>query len=113
MGTSPKSLDRHNQSISSSEEVHWSKKTEDLWRGWTPMSCKGQVQQTKAWLKNKSILSEDQKKKLDQGKDNSPVQAPVTMLSARPQQRELFPKRLINQLKDQLILASCRSHSTM
>ncbi|MBW0550435.1 hypothetical protein O181_090150, partial [Austropuccinia psidii MF-1] len=36
----------------------------------------------------------------------------VTMLSARPQQRELLPKRLLNRLKDRLILASCRSHST-
>ncbi|MBW0571139.1 hypothetical protein O181_110854 [Austropuccinia psidii MF-1] len=37
----------------------------------------------------------------------------VTMLSARPQQRELLPKRPLNWLKDRLILASCRSHSTM
>ncbi|MBW0551156.1 hypothetical protein O181_090871 [Austropuccinia psidii MF-1] len=37
----------------------------------------------------------------------------VTMLSARPQQRELLPKRLLNLLKDRFILASCRSHSTM
>ncbi|MBW0525569.1 hypothetical protein O181_065284 [Austropuccinia psidii MF-1] len=51
-------------------------KTEELLRGWTPMSCKGQVQQIKAWLKNQSMLSEDQKKKLAQGKDNTPVEAP-------------------------------------
>ncbi|MBW0578654.1 hypothetical protein O181_118369 [Austropuccinia psidii MF-1] len=38
------------------------------------MSCKGPVQQIKAWLKNQSMLSEDQKK-LAQGKDNSPVEA--------------------------------------
>ncbi|MBW0472605.1 hypothetical protein O181_012320 [Austropuccinia psidii MF-1] len=37
----------------------------------------------------------------------------VTMLSARPQQRELLSKRLLNRFKYQLILASCRSHSTM
>ncbi|MBW0500254.1 hypothetical protein O181_039969 [Austropuccinia psidii MF-1] len=37
----------------------------------------------------------------------------VTMLSSRPQERELFPKRLLNQLKDRLILEICRSHSTM
>ncbi|MBW0587449.1 hypothetical protein O181_127164 [Austropuccinia psidii MF-1] len=37
----------------------------------------------------------------------------VIMLSARPQQREFLPKRLLNRLKDRLILASCRSHSTM
>ncbi|MBW0533647.1 hypothetical protein O181_073362 [Austropuccinia psidii MF-1] len=50
-------------------------KTEELLRGWTSISCKGQVQQIKAWLKNQRILSEDQKKKLAQGKDNSPVEA--------------------------------------
>ncbi|MBW0548834.1 hypothetical protein O181_088549 [Austropuccinia psidii MF-1] len=51
-------------------------KKEEILRGWTPMSCKGQVQQIKAWLENQSILSEDQTKKLAQGKDNSPVEAP-------------------------------------
>ncbi|MBW0506775.1 hypothetical protein O181_046490 [Austropuccinia psidii MF-1] len=48
-------------------------KTEDLLRGWTLMSCKGQVRQIKAWLKSQSILSEDQRKKLAQGNENSPV----------------------------------------
>ncbi|MBW0519928.1 hypothetical protein O181_059643 [Austropuccinia psidii MF-1] len=56
-------------------------KTEELLRGWTPMSCKGQVQQIKAWLKNKSMLSEDQRKKLAKGKDNSPVEAPQASTS--------------------------------
>ncbi|MBW0537645.1 hypothetical protein O181_077360 [Austropuccinia psidii MF-1] len=56
-------------------------KTEELLRGWTPMSCKGQVKQLKAWLKNQSMLSEDQKKKLAQGKDNSPVEAPQASTS--------------------------------
>ncbi|MBW0517437.1 hypothetical protein O181_057152 [Austropuccinia psidii MF-1] len=59
-----KSLDRHHELISSSEEVHGAKNTEELLKGWTPMSCKGQVQQIKAWLKNQSMLSDDQKKKL-------------------------------------------------
>ncbi|MBW0524205.1 hypothetical protein O181_063920 [Austropuccinia psidii MF-1] len=48
-----------------------------------------------------------------QMKDSEARYGAVTMLSARPQQRELLPKRLLNQLKDQLILAGCRSHSTM
>ncbi|MBW0552971.1 hypothetical protein O181_092686 [Austropuccinia psidii MF-1] len=62
-------------------------KTEDLLKGWTPMSCKGQVQQIKAWLKNQSMFSEDQKKKLAQGKDNSPVEAPQAFRSKTlPQQ---------------------------
>ncbi|MBW0593536.1 hypothetical protein O181_133251 [Austropuccinia psidii MF-1] len=76
VGTSPKSLDRHHELLSSSEEVMGPEKTEDLLMGWTPMSVKGQVQQIKAWLKNQSMLSEDQKKKLAQGKENSPVEAP-------------------------------------
>ncbi|MBW0524059.1 hypothetical protein O181_063774 [Austropuccinia psidii MF-1] len=66
-------------------------KTEDLLKGWTPMSCKGQVQQTKAWLKNQSILSEDQKKKLAQGKENSPVEAPQASTSKNLPQK--VPKR--------------------
>ncbi|MBW0509664.1 hypothetical protein O181_049379 [Austropuccinia psidii MF-1] len=57
-------------------------KTEELLRGWTPMSFKGQVQQIKAWLKNQSMLSEDQKK-LAQGKDNRPVEAPQASTSGK------------------------------
>ncbi|MBW0583522.1 hypothetical protein O181_123237 [Austropuccinia psidii MF-1] len=60
-----------------------SEKTEDLLRGWTPVSFKGKVQQIKAWLKNQSILTEDRKKKLAQGKDNSPVEAPQASTSAK------------------------------
>ncbi|MBW0580143.1 hypothetical protein O181_119858, partial [Austropuccinia psidii MF-1] len=62
-------------------------KTEDLLKGWTPMSCKGQVQQIKAWLKNQSMLSEDEKKKLAQGKENSPVEAPQASTSKNPPQQ--------------------------
>ncbi|MBW0462027.1 hypothetical protein O181_001742 [Austropuccinia psidii MF-1] len=56
---------------------------EDLLKGWKPMSCKGQVQQIKALLKNQSMLSEDQKNKLVKGKDNSPVEAPQASTSAK------------------------------
>ncbi|MBW0581595.1 hypothetical protein O181_121310 [Austropuccinia psidii MF-1] len=62
-------------------------KTEDLLRGWTPMSCKGQVQKIKSWLNNQSILSEEQKKKLAQGKENSPVEAPQASTSNNPPQK--------------------------
>ncbi|MBW0497420.1 hypothetical protein O181_037135 [Austropuccinia psidii MF-1] len=65
-------------------------KKEELPSSWTPMSCKGQVQKIQAWLKNQSILSEDQKKKLAQGKDNSPVEAPQASKSAK--QRQENPK---------------------
>ncbi|MBW0479314.1 hypothetical protein O181_019029 [Austropuccinia psidii MF-1] len=61
-------------------------KKENLLKGWTPMSFKGQVHQIKAWLKNQSMLSEDQKKKLAQEK-NIPVEAPQASTSKNlPQQ---------------------------
>ncbi|MBW0589234.1 hypothetical protein O181_128949 [Austropuccinia psidii MF-1] len=61
--------------------------TEDLLKGWKPMSCKGKVQQVKSWLKNQSMLSEDQKKKLAQGKENSPVEAPQASTNKNPPQK--------------------------
>ncbi|MBW0592230.1 hypothetical protein O181_131945 [Austropuccinia psidii MF-1] len=62
-------------------------KMEDLLKGWTSISCKVQVQQIKDLLKNQRMLSEDQKKKLSQGKDNSPVEAPqVSKSKSLPQQ---------------------------
>ncbi|MBW0588996.1 hypothetical protein O181_128711 [Austropuccinia psidii MF-1] len=69
-------------------------KTEELLKGCIPMSCKGQVQQIKAWLKNQSMLSEDKKKKLAQGKENSPVEAPQASTSKNlPQQVPKKPKK--------------------
>ncbi|MBW0568101.1 hypothetical protein O181_107816 [Austropuccinia psidii MF-1] len=70
---------------------------------------------------NKPFIKKDKSKKAfkpnisnsNEQKNAINVKVFVTMLSARPQQRELLPKRLLNRLKDQLILASCRSHSTM
>ncbi|MBW0590596.1 hypothetical protein O181_130311 [Austropuccinia psidii MF-1] len=59
----------------------------DLLRGWKPMSCKGQVQQRKARLKNQSILSEDQRKNLAQGKAKSPVEASQASKSKNPPQQ--------------------------
>ncbi|MBW0463755.1 hypothetical protein O181_003470 [Austropuccinia psidii MF-1] len=56
-------------------------KTEELWKGWTPMSCKGQVQQIKSWLK-----------KLDQGQDNTPVEAPQASPSTSAKQAKENPK---------------------
>ncbi|MBW0579927.1 hypothetical protein O181_119642 [Austropuccinia psidii MF-1] len=58
-------------------------KTEDFLRGWKPTSFKRQVQQIKAWLKNQSMFSDDQKKKLAQGKENSPVEAPQASTSSK------------------------------
>ncbi|MBW0510176.1 hypothetical protein O181_049891 [Austropuccinia psidii MF-1] len=62
-------------------------KTEELMKGWTPMSSKGQVQQIKSWLKNQSMLSEDQKKKLTQGEGNSQVEDPQASTSKNPPQK--------------------------
>ncbi|MBW0518231.1 hypothetical protein O181_057946 [Austropuccinia psidii MF-1] len=61
-------------------------KTEELLKGWTPMSCKGQVQQINAWLKNQSMLSEHQKRNLAQGKENSPVETPQASTSSKQAQ---------------------------
>ncbi|MBW0512273.1 hypothetical protein O181_051988 [Austropuccinia psidii MF-1] len=83
VGTSSKSLDRKNELLSSSEEFNRPNKTQDLWKGWTPISCKGQVQKIKAWLKKQSIFSEDQKKELAPKKDNSPVEDSQASTSAK------------------------------
>ncbi|MBW0480384.1 hypothetical protein O181_020099 [Austropuccinia psidii MF-1] len=64
-------------------------KTEDLLSGWKPMSFKGKVQEIKGWLKNQSIFSEDQMKKLDQGKKNSPGEAAQASTSKNPPQKVL------------------------
>ncbi|MBW0568361.1 hypothetical protein O181_108076, partial [Austropuccinia psidii MF-1] len=69
------------------KKVMGPEKKEELLKDWTPMSCKGQVQKIKAWLKNKSMLSEDQKKKLAQGNNNSPVEAPKASTSKNPPQQ--------------------------
>ncbi|MBW0503389.1 hypothetical protein O181_043104 [Austropuccinia psidii MF-1] len=58
-------------------------KTEELLRGWTPMSFKGQVQQIQAWFKSQSMLSEDQKKKFARGKYNSTMESPQAPTSAK------------------------------
>ncbi|MBW0525950.1 hypothetical protein O181_065665 [Austropuccinia psidii MF-1] len=69
-------------------------KTEELLKGWTPMSCKGQVQQIRSWLKTQIMLSEDQMKKLAQGKENIPVEAPQASTSRNsPQQVPNKPKK--------------------
>ncbi|MBW0524379.1 hypothetical protein O181_064094 [Austropuccinia psidii MF-1] len=47
------------------------------------MPAKGQVKKIKAWLKNQSIPSEDQKKQLAQKKEKSPVEAPQASKSAK------------------------------
>ncbi|MBW0577918.1 hypothetical protein O181_117633 [Austropuccinia psidii MF-1] len=94
VATSPKSLDKHHDIISSSEEIQGARKDRGTSEGWSPMSCKGEFQQIKALLKNQSMLSEDQRKKLAQGKQNHPVEAPQASTSKnRPQQVPKKPKK--------------------
>ncbi|MBW0517755.1 hypothetical protein O181_057470 [Austropuccinia psidii MF-1] len=64
-------------------------KAEDLQRGWKPMSFKGNVKQIKAGFKNQSILSEDKKKKLANGKSKSPVESPQDSISEKQGQESL------------------------
>ncbi|MBW0587767.1 hypothetical protein O181_127482, partial [Austropuccinia psidii MF-1] len=72
----------------------WPEKTEELLKGWKPMSCKGKVQQIKYWLRNQSMFSEDQKKKLAKGKENRPVEATQASTSKNmPQQVSNKAKR--------------------
>ncbi|MBW0492544.1 hypothetical protein O181_032259 [Austropuccinia psidii MF-1] len=70
--------------------------TEDLLMRWTPMSCKGKVQQIKPWLQNQRLLSEDQKQKLAKGRTTAqwklhkPPQARIC--ANKCQKRESTPK---------------------
>ncbi|MBW0468541.1 hypothetical protein O181_008256 [Austropuccinia psidii MF-1] len=81
VGTSAKSLCRDHEFLSSIKEALGPESTEDLLNGWTPMSCKVQVQKIKVWLKDQSILSVDRKKDLSQKRDNSQVEAPQVSTS--------------------------------
>ncbi|MBW0583075.1 hypothetical protein O181_122790 [Austropuccinia psidii MF-1] len=87
VGTSSKSLNRHNELLSSSEEVNRPRKYRRTSEGLDTHVFQGTSPTDKAWLKNQIMLSEDQKKKLAQGKDNSPVEAPQAPTSKNtPQQ---------------------------
>ncbi|MBW0580666.1 hypothetical protein O181_120381 [Austropuccinia psidii MF-1] len=87
VGTSPKSWIGTMNSYLQVKKFMGPEKTEELLKGWTPMSCKGQVQPIKSWLKNQSMLSEDQKKKLGQGKENILVEAPQASTRKNPPQK--------------------------
>ncbi|MBW0560897.1 hypothetical protein O181_100612 [Austropuccinia psidii MF-1] len=84
IGTSSKSLDRNNELISSSEEFDEPRKDIRPSEGLETHVLQKKVQQIKAGLKNQSILSEDKKKKLAEGKDNSPVEAPQASTRKNP-----------------------------
>ncbi|MBW0488858.1 hypothetical protein O181_028573 [Austropuccinia psidii MF-1] len=76
VATSEKSLDWNNELISPSAKAHGPRKDRGCSERLDTHVLKRQVQQIKSWFKSQSILSEDQKKKLAQGKENIPVEAP-------------------------------------
>ncbi|MBW0560359.1 hypothetical protein O181_100074 [Austropuccinia psidii MF-1] len=68
VGTSPKSLDRHHELISSGEELHGAIKDRRTSEGLDTHVFQRTSPTDKSLVKNQSMLSEDQKKKLAQGK---------------------------------------------
>ncbi|MBW0559722.1 hypothetical protein O181_099437 [Austropuccinia psidii MF-1] len=93
VGTSPKSLDRHHELISSSEEVHGATKDRGTPEGLDTHVLQRTSPTDKCLVENQSMLSEDQKK-LAQGRDNTPVEAPQASTSKTlPQQVLKKPKQ--------------------
>ncbi|MBW0503696.1 hypothetical protein O181_043411 [Austropuccinia psidii MF-1] len=87
VGTSSKSLDRHNEIISSSGEVHGPRKDRGSSEGLDTHVLQRTSPTDKSLVENQSIFSEDQKKKLAQEKDKSPVEAAqVSKSKNTPQQ---------------------------
>ncbi|MBW0550981.1 hypothetical protein O181_090696 [Austropuccinia psidii MF-1] len=50
-------------------------KTDELLRGWTPLSCKGQAQQIKAWLKNQEHFFRGPEEEVGPKKGKQPSQS--------------------------------------
>ncbi|MBW0592453.1 hypothetical protein O181_132168 [Austropuccinia psidii MF-1] len=87
VGTSAKSLERHKELLSSSKEVQDPRQDRGPSEGLDTHFMKRTSPTDKAWLKSQTILSEDQKQKLAQGKDNSPVKAPQASKSKNTPQK--------------------------
>ncbi|MBW0571617.1 hypothetical protein O181_111332 [Austropuccinia psidii MF-1] len=75
MATSPKSLNKHHELLSSSEEVHGDRKDRRTSEGFDTHVLQRTSPTDKILVESQSMLSEDQKKNLAQGKENSPVEA--------------------------------------
>ncbi|MBW0531810.1 hypothetical protein O181_071525 [Austropuccinia psidii MF-1] len=99
VGTSAKSLDRHNELLSSSEEVHGHRKDRRIAEVLDTHVLQGTSPTDKSLVENQSMLSEDQKQKLAQGKYNSPVEAPQASTSTNPPQQ--VPKKGQEKPKEQ------------
>ncbi|MBW0517406.1 hypothetical protein O181_057121 [Austropuccinia psidii MF-1] len=76
VGTSAKPLDRHNKLLYSSENVHGPRKDSRPSEVLDTNVFQRTSPKLKDRLKNKRILSEDQRKDLTKKRDNSPVEAP-------------------------------------
>ncbi|MBW0495080.1 hypothetical protein O181_034795 [Austropuccinia psidii MF-1] len=80
VGTSSKSLNRQNELLYSSEEIHGARKDRRTSEGLDTYFLQGKSTRDKSLVENQSMLSEDQKE-LAQGKENSPVEAPQASTS--------------------------------
>ncbi|MBW0478367.1 hypothetical protein O181_018082 [Austropuccinia psidii MF-1] len=72
-------------------------KTLELLGGWSPLPCKDKVKKVKSWLKNHSLLSIDQKNKLEMTPDLE-KEGPVVSTSSKPasevsQEKQKEPKK--------------------
>ncbi|MBW0531727.1 hypothetical protein O181_071442 [Austropuccinia psidii MF-1] len=85
--TSTKSLDTHQELISSSEEIHGAREDRGTSGGLETHVLPRTSPQIKAWLKTQSMLSKYQKKQLAHGKENSPVDAPQASKRKNPPQQ--------------------------
>ncbi|MBW0564773.1 hypothetical protein O181_104488 [Austropuccinia psidii MF-1] len=101
--TSAKSLDRHNELLSSSEGVHGPRKDRRSSEGLDTHVLQGTSPTDKSLVEKQNMLSEDQKKKLVQGKDNSPLEAPQASTSKtqphKCQTRARKPQRTIRRAR--------------
>ncbi|MBW0582965.1 hypothetical protein O181_122680 [Austropuccinia psidii MF-1] len=87
VGNSPKSLDRHNELLSSSEEVHGARKDRRTSKGMDTNVLQRTSPTDKSLVENQGMLSEDQKKKLAQVKENNSVETPQASTRKHPPQQ--------------------------
>ncbi|MBW0507832.1 hypothetical protein O181_047547 [Austropuccinia psidii MF-1] len=89
--TSSKFLKRHNKLISSSEEVHGPRKDRRAYEGLNTHVLQGTSPTDKILVEKPENVVRGQEKKLAQGKDNSPVEAPHASTSKNLPQK--VPKK--------------------
>ncbi|MBW0568831.1 hypothetical protein O181_108546 [Austropuccinia psidii MF-1] len=85
-GTSPKSLDRYHELISSSEEVNGARKDRETSEGLDTHVLQRKSPTDKSLVEKPKYVIRGQQKKLAQGKEKSPVEAPQVSTSKNPPQ---------------------------